>query len=123
MIIPILFNVVSLLTLPHQIGGNRNALNNRLTRIKESLETVISIAICRQSLETVISIAIYRPTGDKWQSKSLFSIAICRQSLETVISIAIYRPTGDKWQSKSLFLTILIYVFYCRLSCVVTVLV
>ena len=48
-----------------------NVLNNRRTWIKKSLETVFSIAICRQS-------------GDKWQSKTLFlttfvdSINVCR---------------------------------------------
>ena len=48
-----------------------NALNNRRTRIKKSLETMILIVYCCRSLETMFLIVICRQSGDKWQSKTL----------------------------------------------------
>ena len=46
-------------SVSHRIGGNRNYLSYRRTYIKIKLKTEFSIAI-------------FRPTGDKWQSKTLF---------------------------------------------------
>ena len=55
-----------------------NALNNRLTRIKRSPETVFLIAICRQS-------------GDKWQSKTLFlTIYDLRSTIVLTVPISAY---------------------------------
>ena len=45
--------------LPHRIGGSRKRSLQSTNNDQKSLETVFSIAICRQS-------------GDKWQSKTLF---------------------------------------------------
>ena len=46
-------------TVSHRIGSNRKRSEQSTNADQKSIETVFSIAICRQS-------------GDKWQSKTLF---------------------------------------------------
>ena len=62
----------------HRVGGNRKRSLQSTNADKKSLETVLSIAICRQS-------------GDKWQSKTLFlTIFDLRPSMVLTFSIAAY---------------------------------
>ena len=59
--------------IPHRVGGNRKRNQQSTNTDQKSIETVFSIAICRQkAIETVFSIAICRQWGDKWQLKTLF---------------------------------------------------
>ena len=54
--------------ISHRVGGNRKRSKQSTNADQKSLETVFSIAICRQS-------------GDKWQSKTLFLtilVYVCR---------------------------------------------
>ena len=66
----------------HRVGGIENVQN-------------ISTNVDQKSLETEFSIAICRPTGDKWQSKTLF--------------LANFDPRSSIAKS----------VFDCRLPCVI----
>ena len=62
----------------HRGGGNRKRYQNRRTRIKKSIETVFSIAICRHCC-------------DKRQSITLFlTIFDLRSSINLAFSIATY---------------------------------
>ena len=62
----------------YQIGGNRKCFLQSTNADKKSLETIFSIAICRQ-------------LGDKWQSKTLFlTIFDLRSSIVLTFSIAAY---------------------------------
>ena len=64
--------------LSYRTGGNRKRSEQSITVEHRSLETVFSIAICRQS-------------GDKRQSKALFlSILDPRSSIAFTFSIASY---------------------------------
>ena len=45
--------------LTHRIGGNRKRAAQSVNADQKSLETLVTIGICRQ-------------LGDKWQSKTLF---------------------------------------------------
>ena len=67
---------------------------------RQSKMLILSMNLDRKSLDTEILIAICRPTGDKWQSKTLFLVIFDPHS-SIVKSL-----TGDKWQSKALFLAI-----------------
>ena len=105
---------------PYRSGGNRKCSEQSMNAVHKSLETVFSIAICRQS-------------GDKRQSKTLFlTILDLRSSIVLTFSIAAYHKcllnigllnmqpnqiktmatmnnllSGYKRQSKTLFLMIL----------------
>ena len=51
-----------------------------------------SLGVDKKSIETMFSIPICRPTGDKWQSKTLFlSILIRVRRLLITFSIAVYQ--------------------------------
>ena len=65
---------------PHRVGGNRKRYQQSTNADKKSIETVFSIAICRQC-------------GNKWQSKTLFLtiISYLRSSIVLAFSIAAYR--------------------------------
>ena len=64
--------------LSYQTGGNRKRYEQSMNAVHKSLETVFSIAICRQS-------------GDKRQSKTLFlTILDLRPSIVLTFSIAAY---------------------------------
>ena len=64
--------------LSHRVGGNRKRSLQSTNVDHKSLETMFSIAICRQS-------------DDKWQSKTLFlSIFDLRSSMVLTFSIAAY---------------------------------
>ena len=59
----------------------------------------------------MFSTAICRPTGDKWQSNTLFrevfDTPTCDKWQSKKLFLAIFGyPTGEKWQSKTLFLAI-----------------
>ena len=47
---------------------------------QQSKAPILSRNIDHKSIETVFSIAICRPTGDKWQSKTLFLSIFYRHS-------------------------------------------
>ena len=70
-------------TKTHQIGGNRNALNNLTIddRGLKALETAFSVAICRQS-------------GDKWQPKTLFLLFL--STFVDIINVFDCRLSGVK---------------------------
>ena len=62
--------------IAHPVGGNRKRYQQLTNADQKSIETVFSIAICRQC-------------GDKWQSKTLFlSIFDLRSSIVLAFSIA-----------------------------------
>ena len=63
--------------LPHRIGDNRKCSLQSTNADQKSLETVFSIAICR-------------PSGDKWQSKTLFILIFDLRSSLLLFSIATY---------------------------------
>ena len=66
--------------LSYRTGGNRKRSEQSMNAVNKSLETVFSIAICRQS-------------GDKRQSKTLFyvlTILDLRSSIVLTFSIAAY---------------------------------
>ena len=64
--------------LSHRIGDNRKRSKQSTNADQKSLETVFSIAICRQ-------------LGDKWQSKSLFLTRFdLRSSIVLTFTIAAY---------------------------------
>ena len=65
-------------TLPKRIGGNQKRNQQSTNADQKSIETVFSIAICRQ-------------WGDKWQSKTLFLLIYdLRSSIVLAFSIAAY---------------------------------
>ena len=65
-------------TTSHRIGGNRKRYQQLPNADQKSIETVLSIAICRQC-------------GDKWQSKTLFlTIFDLCSSIVLAFSIAAY---------------------------------
>ena len=45
---------------------------------RQSKTTILSRNVDQKSIETMFSIAICRPTGDKWQSKTLFLSILIR---------------------------------------------
>ena len=58
---------------------------------RQSKTPILSRNVDQKSIETLFSIAICRPTGDKWQSKTLFlSIFDPRSSIVGDVSIAAY---------------------------------
>ena len=62
----------------HRVGGNRKRYQQSTNADQKSLETVFSIAICRQR-------------GDQWQSKALFlTIFELPSSIVLAFSIAAY---------------------------------
>ena len=69
----------AIITEPHRVGGNH------------AKTLILSTNIDQKSLETESSIAICRPTGDKWQSKTLFLASLIRvRRLLRSFSIAVY---------------------------------
>ena len=65
-------------TNSHQVGGNQKRYQQSRNANQKSIETVFSIAICRQ-------------WGDKWQSKTLFILIFyLPSSIVLVLSIATY---------------------------------
>ena len=75
---------------------------------RRQLKTLIlSTNVDQKSLETEFSIAICRPTGDNWQSKTLF-LAICDKLQSKTLFLAIFDPRSSIVKS----------VFDCRISCV-----
>ena len=55
----------------HRIGGNRKRTDFRRTeRISGNRKRKLYRRTDKKSLETVFSIAICRQSGDKWQSKT-----------------------------------------------------
>ena len=58
---------------------------------RQSKTFILSMNVYQKSLETELSIVICRPTGDKWQSKTLFLAILIRvRRLLRVFSIAAY---------------------------------
>ena len=59
--------------------------------MRQSKALILSANIGQKLLETEFSIAFCRPTGDKWQSKTLFlAIFDPRSSIVKSVSIAAY---------------------------------
>ena len=86
---------------------------------RQSKTLILSTNVGQNSLETEFSIAICRPTGDKWQSKTLFlaifyprsSIvkSVCDCRLSGVVTVILYRTVKcilkfifNKWSAQSL---------------------
>ena len=73
---------ISRSTGSHRVGGNRKRYQQSTNVDQKSIETVFSIAICRQC-------------GDKWQSKTLFLRNFyLRSSIVLAFSIGAYLVCG-----------------------------
>ena len=72
----------------HRVGGNRKRYKQSRNADQKSIETVFSIAICRQ-------------WGVKWQSKTLFLLIFdLRSSIVLAFSIAAYPVCESKLEHK-----------------------